>query len=536
MGSTNSPLGSHGTVAAGDPRTAAAGTEVLKSGGNAVDAAVGANLTAFVTEPILTSPFGGGLALVAGSNTPPKYLQFFANTPGLGLSDEQRANIEFQGLDVHFGPAIQQFHVGRGSTAVPLMLRGLLELHQTYGQLSLKEVCAPALAHARQGVPLSNGVGPILQILDPILRMQAETEKLFAPTGDLLGAGSLFESPGLVSLLEDFARGDVSRAEATLLDSFGPPYGLITQPDLDAALVTHQAPIHIKSRGYDIYLPPPPTSGGLLVAFGLKLLERLPDSIWDDPTSTQLYLLAAMSITQSARVSALDPALHNPSNDLEALVRRFLDHDYLESWSHHLEDLVQHGPKAPISDVPTLGSTTHISVVDEDGLACSITSSNGEGSGHLVPGFGAMANNFMGEADLHPQGFHISPAGTALTSMMCPMVVCQNGSPVLSIGTGGSNRIRTALLQVLTRHLYGGCDIQNAVSAPRIHFEGKTLYLESRGPESVMPQETINALLAHCDDHTIFEEPNMFFGGVHAAAINRVGAGDKRRGGSVSTT
>ena len=147
-----------------------------------------------------------------------------------------------------------------------------------------------------------------------------------------------------------------------------------------------------------------------------------------------------------------------------------------------------------------------------------------------------MANNFMGEADLHPHGFHTSPPGTALTSMMCPMVIAKDGQPVLSIGTGGSNRIRTALLQVLARHLYAGTDIHQAVCAPRIHFEGDTHYLESRGTEHPMPPETLAALREQCEEHTVFETPNMFFGGVHAAATNHVGAGDERRGGSVATT
>jgi gamma-glutamyltranspeptidase/glutathione hydrolase len=300
--------------------------------------------------------------------------------------------------------------------------------------------------------------------------------------------------------------------------------------------VKSQAPIHITTHGYDIYLPPPPTSGGLLVAFGMKLLESVPAAIWDNPTATCQYLLAAMSITQSARVSALDPALHDPSKSLDALVADFLAPTHIDGWRAQLGSVVKEGPKAPLSEVPTLGSTTHISVVDDKGLACSITSSNGEGCGHVVPGLGAMANNFMGEADLHPHGFHISPPGTALTSMMCPMVVAKDGRPVLSIGTGGSNRIRTALLQVLARHLYAGTGIHHAVCAPRIHFEGDTLYLESHGTEHPMPPETLEVLRGQCQEHTIFETPNMFFGGVHAAATNRVGAGDGRRGGSVATT
>ena len=108
---------------------------MLRQGGNAVDAAVAANLAAFCAEPVLTSPFGGGLGMVAGPDIAPTSLNFFARVPGLDSRYPKDA-IDFRKIDVQFGPAVQSFHVGKGSTAIPLLLPGLLELHHRYGSIS----------------------------------------------------------------------------------------------------------------------------------------------------------------------------------------------------------------------------------------------------------------------------------------------------------------------------------------------------------------------------------------------------------------
>ncbi|MEZ4270772.1 MAG: gamma-glutamyltransferase [Myxococcota bacterium] len=183
---------------------------------------------------------------------------------------------------------------------------------------------------------------------------------------------------------------------------------------------------------------------------------------------------------------------------------------------------------------PSLGSTTHISVLDNSAMACSITTSNGEGCGYVVPGTGAMANNFMGEEDLHPEGFHTQPAGKRLSSMMCPTVVCRDGQPVLVLGTGGSNRIRTAILQILVHHLLRHQPIEQVIAAPRLHFEGSRLYVERRGlNNTILPTSVLETLQRHNPETIIFDTPNMFFGGVHAVAAGGHGAGDARRGGAI---
>lgn len=523
-----------GVVAAGAGLTAEAGAVLLREGGNAVDAAVAANLAAFCAEPVLTSPFGGGLAMVAGKDIDPVSMNFFSRVPGRG-SRHDKADIDFQGIDVRFGPAIQTFHVGKGSCAVPLLLPGLLELHRLYGSMPLQDVVAPAMAYARSGIEVSHELARIFQILDPILNLTPEAQQLFAPNGKLLAAGELFQAPGLVNVLEQFATGDIMPVLESFQQTFASPGGLVTKADLENIAPKITKPVHVHAGEFDIYLSPAPASGGLLVGFGLKLFEKMAPEVWNNPTDKVLAMVAAMATTQMAREQVLDPLLHERGGDTQAKLQNFLSESSMERWRKVFRDAL--ASRTPIILPPEnqLGSTTHISTIDIHGLGCSITSSNGEGSGHIVPGTSAMANNFMGEEDLHPQGFHVMPAGGMLTSMMCPTAVTDAQGPRLMLGTGGSNRIRTALLQVLGSHLFGKQSLVQAVGAPRVHYEGGMLYIESVGtdkrPMDPQAMETLKRLPV---ENLIFDETNMFFGGVNAAARDFEGAGDKRRGGNIA--
>jgi gamma-glutamyltranspeptidase/glutathione hydrolase len=172
-----------------------------------------------------------------------------------------------------------------------------------------------------------------------------------------------------------------------------------------------------------------------------------------------------------------------------------------------------------------LGSTTHISVLDADGGACSTTCTNGEGSGVVVPGTGMHLNNVMGEQDLNPLGFHRYPPGRRMPSMMAPSIVMHDGEVELVLGSAGSNRIRSALLQTIVGAVDRGLLARDAVDAPRIHFEDGVVYAE--------PGVDVE-LLGSDRDVVVFGSRNLFFGGVQAvqrrgALVN--GAGDPRRGG-----
>ena len=525
-----------GCVAAGDRRTAAAGAEILRAGGNAVDAAVAATCAAWVCEPILTGPFGGGFALVADAQAPAMAYDLFADVPGRGLGAVGQG-LDFAGLEVSFGPATQSFHVGRGATAVPRLLPGLLTLQAERGRLPLAPLLAPALALARAGAGLSPEVAPIAAILTPILNYTQATAALYAPGGMPLGTTNPFVSLGLLRLLEALQAGTpAAELQACLLPAFGPPHGRLTAADLTAAGLRRRAPLQVQVGPFTVLLTPPPSLGGLLVGLGLELLETVPATTWADERLASLQLLGCMAATQSIRAATVDPAARAGSTALDALEATLRAPELLAAGRAEQAHVARYGVAGGPAPGRHLGSTTHISVLDGDGGACAITSSNGEGCGHLVPGCGVMANNFLGEADINPAGFHRRPAGEAMLSMMCPTLVLHQGRPILALGTGGSNRIRTALLQVLVQHLLRGQTVADAVQAPRLHYEGGPLYVERAVLTSCMPAATLAALTERCPQLVPFDAANMFFGGVHVAGTGTDapgGAGDGRRGGAV---
>ena len=178
-----------------------------------------------------------------------------------------------------------------------------------------------------------------------------------------------------------------------------------------------------------------------------------------------------------------------------------------------------------------LGSTTHVSVLDADGWACAVTTSNGEGSGVVVPGTGVHLNNVLGEEDLSPLGFHVEPPGRRLPSMMAPTVVLHDGVAQLVVGSAGSNRIRSALLQVIVNVVDRGLAAQDAVDAPRVHYAPDELFAE--------PGIPADALAATGLPVTLFRGPNLYFGGCQAVVCDRAtgaltGGADPRRGGGVA--
>ena len=181
-----------------------------------------------------------------------------------------------------------------------------------------------------------------------------------------------------------------------------------------------------------------------------------------------------------------------------------------------------------------LGSTTHISAIDADGICVAVTCSNGSGSGVLVPGTGVILNNMLGEEDLNPRGFHSIPAGERVPSMMAPTVVLRDGEVVLAVGSAGSDRIRSAILQTIVRVVEEGMGPAEAIAAPRLHSEGGVVQAEPGIDEAALARLEARGV-------TVARRPeiNLFFGGVQAVARDPEtgalsGGGDPRRGGAVA--
>jgi gamma-glutamyltranspeptidase/glutathione hydrolase len=481
-----------GVVAAGHPRTAQAGADVLGAGGNAVDAAIAAVCVSFTAESSLTGLGGGGYMLVAPAAGEPVLLDFFVEAPGRGADSARRA--ELLPITISFGDAVQAFHVGPASVGTFGLPAGLCEAARRFASLPLAELVALGAAAAREGVPLTAQQAYLIEILGPIYETTEECRALYEPGGRRLTEGEPFRDPELGDALEllgeegerPFYEGDVAEAVLARLESAG---SMLTRADLAAYAVVAREPVRAAYRGREVLTNPPPSAGGILIAYALHLLERE-----GGPASPE-EMVAAMEAAQAERTPEFLDGLE--------------DEDFVERFR-----------------ASRMGSTTHISVLDEAGNACSVTCSNGEGSAIVVPGTGIQLNNMLGEQDLNPLGFHRHAPGRRLPSMMSPTVVMRDGAPELVLGSGGSNRIRSAIVQTIVNVVDRGMAVEEAVRAPRLHFEDGVVYAEP-GIDLDEVERT---------GHTVarFRALNLFFGGVHAVQGSPpAGGGDPRRGGAV---
>jgi gamma-glutamyltranspeptidase/glutathione hydrolase len=498
-----------GVVAAGHPLTAQAGARVLREGGNAVDAAVAAMLTSFAAEPLLTGLGAGGYLMVAGGDWEPALLDFFVEAP---LRADDGSAAELAAIDVSFGDAAQIFHIGPASCGIYGTPAGACEAIARWGTASLEELAKPAARLAREGVALNTGQAYVAEILEQLLISTKECAALWAPHGRVLREGEIIRNPELGDALErlghegaePFYEGDIAAAVGDWLAAHG---GSVTSSALRGYRSILRAPVSMDYRDRVLLTNPPPSAGGTLIAYALGLLDRRPA-----PPSLG-ELVAAMEAAQAERTAEFVEGLAR-----EGFLERFL--------AERLGGSDRSPERRRGGAAGHLGATTHISVIDRDGRACSVTCTNGEGSGVVVPGTGIHVNNIMGEQDLNPLGFHRHPAGRRMPSMMAPSVLMRAGEVELVLGSAGSNRIRSALLQTIVGVVDHGLDAESAVRAPRVHFEDALVYAE--------PGIDLRALVEEGREVVGFHELNLFFGGVQAVQRRDgglLGAGDPRRGG-----
>jgi gamma-glutamyltranspeptidase/glutathione hydrolase len=315
--------------------------------------------------------------------------------------------------------------------------------------------------------------------------------------------------------VREFYQGDIAHQLVNDCQEFG---GYLTLDDLKHYRVIERQPLTVNYRGNTLFTNPPPSSGGTLIAWALKLLSTVELANLGFGSARHLEILAqVMQLTNAARQTGLKDYLYQ-----ENIVDQFLADDSLAQYQQDLAETVN-----------KWGSTTHISVIDEVGNAASVTTSNGEGSGYVIPGTGIMVNNMLGEEDLNPQGFHQWQENVRISSMMSPSIVVQNNQAEVVLGSGGSNRIRTAILQVISNILDFNMPVEQAVNSPRTHGENGRFHVEPGLTEA----EILSPLLTN-QQVVRWREKNLFFGGVHTVMKTSdsllVGAGDNRRDGAVA--
>ena len=510
-----------GAAASGHKETSKAARILLEEGGNAFDAALGAMCAACVCEPMLASLGGGGFLLAQTAAGDSRVFDFFTQTPSAKHGD-----LDFYPIQADFGTVTQEFHIGMGSIAVPGIVAGLFAIHKAHCRLPLKKIIEPAVYLAREGIRINKLQRYINEILQPIISASPAATALATPMfspGRLAEIGEFISNPDLADTFEALAshgpqwfyEGEPAQQLVRDCAQHG---GLISANDMRSYEVISRKPVTVVTHGARISVNSPPSPGGCLIAFALSLLDKIQPGQheWGGPE----HVVALARVMQA---SSLVRKQHGMGAGLDnAAAEKILSAESLGQWHKTLETgaLASRG-------------TTQISVVDADGNLASLTLSNGEGSSYVLPGSGIMLNNMMGEEDLNPDGFHRMPPGVRLASMMTPTIVSLPDGGQIALGSGGSNRIRSAILQVLTNVLDFDMDLEQAVIAPRLHLSGSHLNVE-RGFSAA----ALESLQLEWPGVEQWPNANLFFGGVHAVERLSNGefraAGDPRRGGAVA--
>lgn len=424
-----------------------------------------------VSEPGVSSIGGGGFLLAAPPDGPARLIDFFTAVPSGTHAPPQRVTVQYSG-------ATQDFNVGVAAVAVPGGLDGLLHAHRRLGRLPLADVVAPAAQFARDGVRLEPAQAHAMGLIDSVLTLTADARARMAPHGLLLRSGEVFADAELADLLDAVAAGHITGI-ADLAQPFRQlmPDGPITPEDLRAYKVVDRDPLVAGIGQGSITTNPMPSLGGSIVA---HVLRDLSGNLHPEPVQIA-----------------------------EALVET-------TSWLK--------------SQVVSSAGTTHISVVDGEGMSAALTLSNGVGGGVFLPGTGIHLNNMMGEDDLHPAGAQAATPGERIRSMMAPSVVdFDRGRLVL--GTGGSERIRSALTRVITLVLGGDADLAGAVEAPRVHVDNQGIIQVEPGLAAAQL-----AALGGLGEVSRWPARHFYFGGVNAVLMGTDGEltayADPRRGGA----
>ncbi len=507
-----------GVIAAGHTVTAEAAEHMLRAGGNAYDAVLAGMCAACAAEPVLASPGGGGFLMAKPADGPPRLYDFFAHTPAKRRPESE---LDFYAILADFGTAQQEFHIGRGTVAVPGFFAGLFQAQRDLCRMPMRDIVAPAAACAREGVTVTPFQAYLFQVIKPTFMATKETRAIFGSKlhkDDLVGEGELVTQPELADVLETLAiegedlfyRGEIAAA----IDEDMREGGQLTREDLAAYVAERRTPLTLDYAGTRVFTNPPPSSGGILIAFGLRLAEPLDlrSTAFGSPDHVRC-LARVIEATARARVEA---CARSETRVLEEVV--MLDPALVKRYCDQVAGRLRADR-----------GTTQITVIDADGNVATLTVSNGEGSGYVAPGTGIILNNMLGEEDLNPEGFHRWPTAHRMTSMMAPTILLERNGRTVATGSGGSNRIRTAILQVLLNLVDRNMSLEEAVNAPRVHYENGLLSLEGG-----FDQDQLRQVLNEFPQHQIWNDLNMFFGGAHSClreGSSMTGFGDPRRGG-----
>lgn len=499
-----------GMVVADESHAAEAGVEILRRGGNAVDAAVAVGFALAVTHPVAGNLGGGGFMLVRMADRSSLLVDYREMAPLAARWDMY--------LDAEGTPVAERSREGWVAAGVPGTVAGLELALRAYGTLSLAEVLEPAIRLAEKGFPVSERLARELRAEAPRLERFRESRKIFLRKGRLYRPGEIFRQKNLARTLKKIARsgarefyeGSIAKRLAKEMRRHG---GLITLEDLRRYRVRLREPLRGSFRGYEILGAPPPSSGGIAVLEMLNILEPLLPANTQAQTPETLHLVA-----EAMRRAFADRARFLGDADFARVpVRGLIDPRYADehrasidptraspSQQLALPDPTRYGQRetpAATSTGREGEETTHFSVVDRAGnaVANTYTINSGYGNGVTVPGLGFLLNNEMDDFAAKPgspnqfglvqgEANKIEPRKRPL-SAMTPTIVTRDDEPVLVLGSPGGPTIINSVLLVLLNRLVFGLDLPEAVALGRYHHQwlpDKLVLEKERFPEALV--------------------------------------------------
>ncbi len=471
-----------GMVVAQEPLAADVGIAVLKSGGNAVDAAVAVGFALAVTHPFAGNIGGGGFMLIRMADGRTTFIDFRERAP--------RQATRNMYLDAD-GKLTRDSLIGWRAAGVPGTVRGLELAQKKYGHQSWAELLQPAIRLASNGFPVSHWMMQSLRYSADSLSQFPDSKHIFLKDGAFYDWNEIFRQPDLARALEriahqgakDFYEGETARIIAREMEKNG---GLITLEDLREYQAVERRPLEGDYKGYHVITSPLPSSGGVGI---LQMLDMLDGSGYEKTgagsSTTYHYLAEVMRRFYADRNKYLgDPDF--VKNPLAAL----LDPAYIRQRRQSIDPIQatpsdQLGPGLPAGpDGKESTETTHYTIVDEQGnvVAVTYTLNAGYGSAVTVPGAGFLLNDEMDDFAAKPgspnlfglvqgEANAIAPGKRPLSSMV-PTIVLKNGKPFLALGAPGGSRIITAVLQVMVNVIDFGMNVQDAIDFPRVHHQG----------------------------------------------------------------
>jgi gamma-glutamyltranspeptidase / glutathione hydrolase len=468
-----------------------AGLDILRAGGNAVDAAVATGFALAVVHPQAGNLGGGGFMLIRLADGRTHFVDYREMAPAAATANMY--------LDVQGNVIENASVIGYKAVGVPGSVAGMVYAEKAYGKLTLGQVMAPAIKLAKDGYPLAWQDSRDFQ--DEDLAKFPESRRIFQRNGNYYKQGEVFRQPELARTLEriardpaDFYHGAIARELAASMQKDG---GLITAEDLAHYEVKEREPIRGTYRGYEIISAPPPSSGGIALIEMLNILEGYDLAKAGDRSAASVHLtveafrrafydraeflgdpdFSKIPVAQlidkkygAAWRGTIDPAQASVSKDLK---RPAIFSELEQYASQHSQPLSVHEP----------AHTTHYSVVDSDGNAVAVTTTLNDnfGSRATAEGLGFLLNDEMDDFAAKPgvpnlYGLIQGPAnavgpGKRPLSAMTPTIVLKDGKLFLVLGSPGGPRIITTVANILMGVVDYGMNIQEAVNAPRFHHQ-----------------------------------------------------------------